>query len=100
MVKFLRRGEKVEISNFIGFVYLKNPNFWRAELKTRSHFSPKLFTALHCQDRKLLCQFLAQAIDLLDKLNSLNLKFLTSHLIEEILPFFDRLNWKPRFRFC
>ena len=75
MVKFLGAGEKVENSNFIGLFCLKKPNLGGTELETRSQFSPKLFMALQCQNKKLLCQFFAQAIYLLAKTNLWNLKF-------------------------
>ena len=98
MVKFLGAGEKVKNSNFIGLFCLKKPNLGGTELETRSQFSPKLFMALQCQNRKLLCQFFAQAIYLLAKTNLWNLKFWP------FSPQFNQigtvgLNWKPRVSF-
>ena len=74
--------------------------FWQAELETRVQILLKLSTALHSQDRKLLCYFFAEAIYLLDKTIQRHLKFQPSRPLKEILPFFGRLNWKSRFRFC
>ena len=42
--------------------------FW-AELKATIQFLPKLFKARQCHKMKLLCQFFAQAIYVLDKTN-------------------------------
>ena len=78
-----------------------SPNFFGgAELEIRREFPPKFSMAFWCQDRKLLCQFFAQAIYLLDKTNQCSLKFWPSCLLEDISPSFIRLNWKPRFTFC
>ena len=60
----------------------------------------KLSTAYYCQNRKLLCQFFAQAIYLLDKTNQWNLKFWPSRLLKENSINFFVLNWKPGIRFC
>ena len=149
MVKFLWGGEKVKISNFIGWFCLKGklpeqkiwtvvscPDseglckvsakceswfpiqltqkwwnflvqgwrnfaiFWYAEFETRIQILLKLCTVLHCQGRKLLCEFAAQAISLLQKTKCWNFKFGPSPQLEEILPVFVRVNWKRGFRFC
>ena len=75
IVKFLWAGEKAKIWNFIGLFYLKKSNFGKTELETRRQFSPKLFMPLQCQNIKLLCQFLSQAIYFLAKTNLWSLKF-------------------------
>ena len=71
-----------------------------AELENKIQIVLKLFIALQCQDNKMLFQFFAQAIYLLDKTNRWNLKFWPFHLLEEISLFSCMLNWKPQFRFC
>ena len=67
------RRPKFQIS-LVCFIFKKS-NFEGTELKTRRQFSPKLFMALQCQNRKLLCQYFAQAIYFLAKTNLWNLKF-------------------------
>ena len=49
---------------------------------------------------KMLWQFFAQAIYLLDKTNRWILKFWPSCLLEEISLFLCRLNYKPQYWFC
>ena len=73
---------KFEILTFLP-AQRKFTQFFCAELETRVQILLKLSTALYCQDRKLLCQFFAQAIYLLDKSNQWNLKFWPSHLLKE-----------------
>ena len=75
MLKCLWADKKVEISNFIGLFCLKKNNFGGTEFETKSQFSPKLSMALHCQSRRLLCQFFAQETYFLAKTNLWNLKF-------------------------
>ena len=77
-------------------------SFGWAELETTIQILLKLFTVLHCQDRKLMCPFFPQEIYLLDKTNQWNLKFPPSHQLEEISPtkfhissigFVYKINW-------
>ena len=61
---------------FHRFVLSKKKQFWGGtEFETKSQFSPKLSMALHCQSRRLLCQFFAQETYFLAKTNLWNLKF-------------------------
>ena len=73
---------------------------WKAELETRNQILLKLCTTLHCQDRKLLCEFFTKAIYLLDETNRWNLKFWLSCQLQENLTIFGSLNLKPGTRFC
>ena len=73
---------KFEILTFLS-AQRKLTQFFCAELETKVKILLKLSTALYCQDRKLLCQFFAQAIYLLDKSNQWNLKFWPFHLLKE-----------------
>ena len=74
--------------------------FWQTELETKAEILLKLYTPLHCHDRKLSCPVFDQAIHLIGKTNQRNFKFLLSRLLEEILSFFGRLNWKQGVKFC
>ena len=75
-ISLFRRNQpkKFEILTFSA-VQRNFPFFCQAESETTIQILLKLSTALHCQERKLLCQFFAQAIYLLEKSNQRNLKF-------------------------
>ena len=95
---YLLQKTKQRIWNFDLLTSSKKiqPN-WNWKLGFR--FCWKIFTAIYCQDRNLLCQFFVQAIFLLDKTNRWNLKFWPSRRLEETSPKLFVLNWKPGFRF-
>ena len=94
IVKFLRACDRAKIWQETKFA-----DFFWPELETSRHFFPKLSMAIQCHKMKVLREFLAEPIYLLEKPIPWNLKFRPSGLLERNSQIFFWAQWETSSHF-